>query len=76
MKCQYKGCKEDHTTHFALVELCDRHEGLIRKETRRFYDRTTMHGYQASEQSMRKHYMRIAHLIPWSKVRKGRLHEV
>ena len=60
-KCRYPKCNDEGVTTFGLVPLCIHHKKLIVNETKEYYKRGTPYYYD------RKHYLEIAHLIPWSK---------
>ncbi|MDT0163842.1 hypothetical protein [Bacillus sp. AG4(2022)] len=61
-KCRYPGCHAKAEQTWALVNLCEEHHRMIKKETTAFYKpmSSTLYDY-------RYHYLRISHLIPWSR---------
>jgi hypothetical protein len=65
-KCKYPECGYRAEKTWALVPLCHAHFETIREETLRFYRL-----YSCVNYSDRRHYLKIAHLIPWSRVSKG-----
>lgn len=73
-QCKYPNCKIKAHGTFALVDLCEDHHALIWDETHRFWKRALAMRLQASEQSIRKEYYKIAPLIPWSKWQKEAYH--
>ncbi|GIP38592.1 hypothetical protein J31TS4_18720 [Paenibacillus sp. J31TS4] len=62
MKCRYPGCYQPSTKSWALVELCDEHQGDIRRETDKYYRSSG-----GVKQEGRINYLKIAELIPWSR---------
>jgi hypothetical protein len=64
-KCKYPDCGKPATTHWALVDLCDEHREVIRKETYVYYrNRITYWN--------REEYHKISDLIPWSRAMNGK----
>ena len=58
-KCGYPRCRTAPTKEFAKVMLCENHHTLIWEETVYFYE-----GEDQSEYKERRHFLKIAHLIP------------
>lgn len=63
-KCRFPDCGRTATTHWALVDLCDEHREIIRKETVQYYR------IQKSSYWERVNYHKISHLVPWSRAKK------
>lgn len=59
--CNHPECIEEATTHWALVDLCEKHREMIKEETDKYYSETRRLPY-----TERVEYLKIAHLIPWS----------
>ena len=77
-KCKYPGCTIEATNTWASVPMCTDHHELIRLETGKidgsgFYGNQRCKGRRVATEQDRIHYKQISHLIPWSKVRLGRL---
>ncbi|WP_019536566.1 hypothetical protein [Paenibacillus ginsengihumi] len=64
--CKYPSCTRKATSTFALVPLCGDHYDDIHAETIRYYRVTTKMQY-----AEREHYLKIAKLIPWSRINMG-----
>jgi hypothetical protein len=63
--CKYPDCSESTYGTWALVPLCKAHFEAIHKETFTYYRLIT----SKNEKRERPNYTKIAHLIPWSKMR-------
>ncbi|OMF95059.1 hypothetical protein BK146_16930 [Paenibacillus sp. FSL R7-0333] len=59
--CMYPRCKEAASQTWALVPLCEGHRQEISAETALYYSKGSMTYHE------RARYMRILHLIPWSR---------
>lgn len=64
--CKYPDCDKRARKTWALVPLCDEHYEAIRSETAWYYKGTTNATY-----ADRTEYMKIAKLIPWSRINMG-----
>jgi hypothetical protein len=67
-RCTYPKCMLIATTSWALVPMCEDHRELIADETARHYKGEG----GSAEAASRPCYMKIAHLIPWSKLMLGK----
>ncbi|CAM3879009.1 hypothetical protein COLU111180_12170 [Cohnella lubricantis] len=64
--CKYPGCPKRARKTWALVPLCDDHHEVIRAETQRYYN-----GSVNAKYNLRLEYLKIAKLIPWSRLKMG-----
>lgn len=67
--CRYPECEKHAGDTFALVPLCLKHKALIEDETAWYYDPFKV----GVAYKRRIHYLKIAHLIPWSQVSTGKV---
>lgn len=60
-KCHYPNCVLDSSHAWGLIKICEPHYKMILQETMVYYRNATDFPYRK-----RKHYLKIAPLIPWS----------
>lgn len=65
-RCKYPQCRKRSEKTWALVPLCDDHHEIIKKETADYYK-----SYSGFRYHHRVEYLKIAKIIPWSRVNMG-----